>query len=324
VFSKRVSYILLPTWWKVIFKYFYNIALLNNSKIEVLKMNTYFKSLVTMEHSPVTTTYDSETNSRRTCQTLQEILDTNTIKPNTTHSQLKKRLCVSLIDTGYKGVYRPEGLVFETEERPDYAVPFDLMALTSGVSFTSADYNHGFLNGSEKFKYGSIDEMLGDYPDSEKAIRDLNAFRRQNGLKPVDAKTMNYTECCFERDVPIRPVAIIGRSSTYHELAKKYGIWACETFEEFSKPSPASLYDFTRKSIMGAIFRVASSFAIDGAAYMAVTGGELNKFFERFQWDKFLTVTAAVVAINFVDYKFDITNKLDRLAKAVIDRIKSF
>lgn len=60
-----------------------------------------------------------------------------------------------------------------------------------------------------------------------------------------------------------------------------------------------------------------------GTGYIALTGGTLDKFFERFQLGKFLSVTAAVVAVNFLDYKLDITNKLDRLARKVIERIKS-
>lgn len=289
----------------------------------MVKMNNYFKSFVTMEQLPVTTTYDPDTNSRRTCQTLQEILETGTIKPNTTHSQLRKRLCVSLIHDGYKGVYRSEGLVFATEEKPGYAVPFDLMTLTSGKSFTSADYSHRFLDGSEVFRYESIDKMLRDYPYSEKAVRDLNKFRQQNGLDPVDDMALNYNECCFEEDVQIRPIALIGKSRAYHELSRKYDLPLYGAFEDYSRLRSPSLYDFTRKSMMGAIFRVGSSFAIDGAAYVAVTGGDLNRFFDRFEFDKFLSVTAAVIAINFVDYRFDITNKLDRFAKSAIDKIRS-
>ena len=89
-------------------------------------------------------------------------------------------------------------------------------------------------------------------------------------------------------------------------------------------PQSPSLYDFTRKSVVGAFYRVGASFAIDGAVYLALTGGELKQFCDRFQWDKFLTVTAAVVAINFVDYKFEISNKLDRFARRAIDGVRPF
>jgi hypothetical protein len=285
-------------------------------------MTTYFKSLVTMEHSPITTTYDPATNSRRICQDLKEILDSKHIKPNTVHSQLEKRLCASAIVPGYTGTYRPEGILFETDAPPGYVIPFDLMALTDGKTFTSADYHDSFMEGSGRFKFSSIEEMVGRYPDSGSAVDALNAFRKENGLEAINPGTMTYNECCFLEDVRIRPVALIGQGRAYDELSKEHGIPLFSSMKQYQRKEESTLYDFTRKSVMGALFRVGSSFVIDSLGYLALTGAELNSFADRFQWDKFLSVTAAVVAINFVDYRYDITNKLDRLAGSIIGSVR--
>lgn len=281
----------------------------------------YFKSFVTMEHQPITTTYDPDTKSRRACQSLVEVLETRQIKPNTVHSQLEKRLCASALLPGYAGTYRPEGLVFETDVSPAFVVPFDLMALTNGKTCTSSDYYDQFMQGSERFRYGRLDLMLKDFPDSRSAVQSLDLFRQEHGLDPMPKESMDYNECCFTKDVPIRPIAIIGQTHTYLAISEKYAVPRFGSIDEFLNAKSPSFYDFTRKSVMGAFFRVGSSFGIDAFGYLALTGGTFQKFLDRFQWDKFLSVTAAVVAINFVDYKFDITNKLDRLAQNTLARI---
>lgn len=202
---------------------------------------TYFKSFVTMEHMPVTTTYEPLENSRKTCQTLAEILEKNIMTPNTAHSQLKKRLCVSLLHEGYLGTYRPEGFIFETNHNPNYAVPFDMMALTNGETFTSADYNRKFLNGFQKYQYTNVDDLLAKYPASDKAIDALNEFRKKYDLKAIEKNSMNYNECCFIKDIKITPVAIIGQGCKYQELAKKYNIPIYGSIRDFYKNNNLAL-----------------------------------------------------------------------------------
>jgi hypothetical protein len=273
-------------------------------------MNTYFKSFVTIEHQPVTTIYNPEKDSRKTCQTLSQVLHQGVIEPNTVHSELEKRLCVSLMTNKYTGTYRPEGIVFATSVKPDYVVPFDMMTLTTGKTFTSSDFHSKFLRGYKKFVYDSIDSMLEENPDPKSTLTKLNEFRKSNGLEEIEKDTMNYNECCFNEKVQIVPIALIGSGPEYKKLSREHNIPLFNTYEEFSKQKNPSLYDFTEKSVIGAIYRVGASFAVDAATYLAVTGGSMNQFFERFQLDKFVAVTAAVVGINFLDYKFDITNKL--------------
>ena len=180
---------------------------------------------------------DTVSGSRKNCQTLEQVLASKELLPNTTHSQLEKRLCVSALIPGYMGTYRPEGLIFQTNHSPEYVVPFDMMALTSGRTFSSVDYDAQFLDGSEHFKYSTIDEMLKQFPSAEMAVKGLNAFRKERGLKPVNEKTMNYNECCFTSPVHILPVAIIGRGSEYQDIAERHNIPLYESMEEFRSVS---------------------------------------------------------------------------------------
>src|SRR3989338_7241954 len=97
---------------------------------------------------------------------------------------------------------------------------------------------------------------------------------------------------------------------------------------EMDKPS---LYDFTRKSVVGAGYRVGASFTMDAVYLSAVAAGtyyasenmdsldSIAKGFSDFVGSldpgKLMRVAGFVVGINFLDYKFDITNKLDNLTK---------
>ncbi len=83
-----------------------------------------------------------------------------------------------------------------------------------------------------------------------------------------------------------------------------------------------SLTDFTRKSVVGALYRVGASFTIDALAIGLATG-DLQGFVEDLDPAKLGRISAYVVGINFVDYKFNVTNRLDNLAAAVTKRNKT-
>ncbi|GEM_PF-6337189 len=82
------------------------------------------------------------------------------------------------------------------------------------------------------------------------------------------------------------------------------------------EPNQQSLLAFTRKSVVGAGYRVSSSFAMD-AVYLGLIAGNMAGFFEKLEPDKLARVAGFVVAINFVDYKWDVTNRLDKGAKKI-------
>ena len=90
----------------------------------------------------------------------------------------------------------------------------------------------------------------------------------------------------------------------------------------------SSLSDYARKSVVGAVYRVGASFTMDAIYLSLVSAGayylkenyetidSLSKGFSDFVGSldpaKLARVATAVIAINFVDYKFDITNKLNK------------
>lgn len=104
-------------------------------------------------------------------------------------------------------------------------------------------------------------------------------------------------------------------------------------------PSQQSLVDFTRKSVVGAGYRVGASFTLD-AIYLTAAGAigyylakkagleesvvqSASDFIKNLDPAKLVRVAAAVVLINFADYKWDITNRLDTGAKWMSRKIKS-
>ena len=107
-----------------------------------------------------------------------------------------------------------------------------------------------------------------------------------------------------------------------------------ENKTEIDKPS---LYDFTRKSVVGAGYRVGTSFVMDAVYLSAVATGTyyasenmdsldsiakgFSDFASSLDAGKLMRVAGFVVGINFLDYKFDVTNKLDRASKRLQDGI---
>ncbi len=192
-------------------------------------MTTYFKSFTQEQQVPMLRTYDPTTSRYYCSQTLPEIINSQTITPNTVHSQLPKRLCVSHLTQEYQGTYRSQGLFFQTAQPLSYAAPFDLMTLTTGKSFTSSDYLDQFISGHEQFRVESLEQLFQQFPNSSLAIEALNLFREQHGVTPIDPNRLRYNECCFEQDIKITPVALVGPSEIYRPLAIHYNLPHYET-----------------------------------------------------------------------------------------------
>lgn len=100
---------------------------------------------------------------------------------------------------------------------------------------------------------------------------------------------------------------------------------------ETEKTSRPSFGDYTRKSVVGAVYRVGASFAMDavylslasaGTYYFTKHQNEIQSiyhgfsdFFKSLDIAKLGRVAGFVVAINFIDYKWDITNRLNNATK---------
>ena len=66
-----------------------------------------------------------------TYQTMQNIIKTRTIKPNTKSFGRQRRLACSILNKNYTKTYRPHGIIFQTSNKPDYVSPFDLVLLSA-------------------------------------------------------------------------------------------------------------------------------------------------------------------------------------------------
>ncbi len=198
----------------------------------------YFKSLTgTGESVPLeTSTFVPKRQIKETCQYLPEILESGTIKPNTYHNVLGMRLCTSIPTKGYSGSFRPEGILFKTDQSPDYCCPVDLLALTDGNSLDASNHNANFLDGSSQMIFDNAEDMFKKYGTKKvgpnRDLVDLNKIREESSLSPV-AKLFSYNECGFYTPVSIRPVGLVGTSTEIHRLAQKYNLVVYENIKDF-------------------------------------------------------------------------------------------
>ncbi len=194
--------------------------------------NIYFKSFRKGDTSLETSMLDPNTNTTLTCQTLNDILRQRTIKPNTHHHALPTRLSVSCLTPNFPGAYRPEGLLFTTEQSPAYCVPFDLMALTNGKTFTAQDHSSDFLQGYARFMFTDFESMTRTFQTSSHALNALTKFRRDHGLNSLDQRR-NYNEVCFENEIKIEPLALVGDSVEIKALCWENQMKRYDSVEEY-------------------------------------------------------------------------------------------
>jgi hypothetical protein len=185
----------------------------------------YFKSFGRRkEDLPLETSLlNPHTGTLSTCQTLVDVLKQKIIRPNTVHHVLNTRLSVSVPTEGYSGAHRPEGLLFTTEQQPSYCSPFDLMALTYGKTFTLQDYGSDFLPDCERFIFTDGERMERQFSHSRHALTALNELRRSHNLPPFD-ESRAYNEFCFEEEVKINPVGLIGTSDEVVALSDRHRV----------------------------------------------------------------------------------------------------
>lgn len=196
-------------------------------------MTIYFKSFVRRNGDQLETTIlDPAQGTHHTCQTLDEILANRTLKPNTKHHILNDRISVSVPTPAFPATYRPEGLLFSTEDKPNYCVPFDLMALTSGKTFTHQDYGSDFLPGHEQFIFPDYDSLVRNFPTATKALKELNMLREAHGLSSMN-QTKAYNEFCFEKDIVIKPRALVGTSDEIKKLSENHELQRYSSIGEY-------------------------------------------------------------------------------------------
>ncbi|MCX6823455.1 MAG: hypothetical protein NTX91_05735 [candidate division SR1 bacterium] len=168
-------------------------------------------------------------------QTIENIIETGIIHPNTVSFNEPVRLSTTILGDNYVETYRPEGIIFETEQQPKHIFPFDLIVLTDNDTFEVHYYkmesNLGFfyqrnlISGYEQFKCKSYDELIQKYPTIQSVLDAVNAFRLQHGFQalPEDkARLIHYNEAVFQEPVKIRPVAIFGTNEKSKKMAELF------------------------------------------------------------------------------------------------------
>ena len=168
-----------------------------------------------------------------TNQTIENILTTLTINPNTVSFNEPVRLSTTILGKNYVETYRPEGIIFETEQAPKHVFPFDLIVLTDNDTFEVHYYkmegNLGFfyqrnlIPGYEQFKCANFEEIIEKYPTIQDVVTAVNAFRIAHGFQalPKDKERLiQYNEAVFQEPVKIVPVAIFGTNARSQEVAQ--------------------------------------------------------------------------------------------------------
>ncbi len=98
-------------------------------------------------------------------QSINNVLKTKIIKPNTKSFGRDNRLACTLLNKNYLKTYRAQGLIFQTDAKPDFVYPFDLVLLSNAKKLIvqyyriknnlHIYYNHNLLPDFEKFVFKS-------------------------------------------------------------------------------------------------------------------------------------------------------------------------
>jgi len=185
---------------------------------------------------------------RAVCQTLQEVLRTKRLKPNTRSFGQKKRLSTTILHRNYLETYRPQGIVFTTASKPAYVLPFDLMLAAESDKilvhyYQMRDnlhlfYNHPLIPGYKKFVFKDIQSLVRRFRSPQAAWKAVNDFRAAHGQKRLPkakSRLCSYNEAVFLKTVPIKPVAIFGSVVAAKSLARRFSVPYFRSAREFYK-----------------------------------------------------------------------------------------
>jgi len=179
-------------------------------------------------------------------QSVDNIIRTKTIKPNTKSFGKEARLACSVLHKNYLKTYRPQGLIFKAKQMPDVVFPFDLVLLTNAKKLVvqyyriqgnlHEYYGHDLIGGFEKFVFKDFNKMVKKFPTSGDVWGEIKKFRAKAGfgaLSEQKRKLIEYCEAVFHRSVKIEPVAIYGYRKIARDVAKKHGLPHFRTAKEF-------------------------------------------------------------------------------------------
>ncbi len=187
-------------------------------------------------------------NQKVTFQTIEQIIKTNKIRPNTKSFGYKRRLACSILVNGYVKTYRAQGIIFKTEDKPDYIAPFDIVLLARTdniiVQYYRIEnnlhlyYNHELIPGYKKFIFKDVKDMVKHIHNSGVAWKKVNEFRIEAGHKQLSKqkyRLVQYNEVIFHKPIKIKPVAIFGYTKEARKMAKKFGLPCFRSAKIFSE-----------------------------------------------------------------------------------------
>ena len=181
-----------------------------------------------------------------TYQTVQDIVKRGIIKPNTKSFGRKRRLSCTVINEHYLKTYRPHGIIFTTNHKPDYIIPFDLVLLSATDNIIvhyyriknnlHVYYNHTLISGFEKFIFKNFNSMIEKYHSPEIVWKAVNKFRKQNGFEELSRQKFRlaqYNEAVFHKPVRIQPVALFGYRPQTRKIAQELCMPSYKSAKQF-------------------------------------------------------------------------------------------
>lgn len=184
-------------------------------------------------------------------QTIEAMVGEGSIAPNTLSFGKDRRLACTLLHENYLQTYREQGIIFQTQSRPDYIAPFDLILLAKSEDIEAeywkiSDrleqyYNYALIEGYEQFQFHDPEAMFEVIPSPEVAWKRANEFRIAHGfaaLSESKRRLVAYNEAIFHEKISIVPVALYGEeyfSEGITQRAAKLGLRAFPTAELFYK-----------------------------------------------------------------------------------------
>jgi len=179
-------------------------------------------------------------------QTIENILEMLTINPNTVSFNEPVRLSTTILWKNYMETYRPEWIIFETEQEPKHIFPFDLIVLTDNDTFEVHYYKmegnlwffyqRNLIPWYEKFRCSSYEELIQKYPTLDDVLQAVNTFRIQNGFKAVPedkTRLIQYNEAVFQEPVKIKPIAIFWTNEKSKQIAEMFKLPHFNSAKEF-------------------------------------------------------------------------------------------
>lgn len=183
-----------------------------------------------------------------TCQTVFDVVSKKVLKPNTKSFGRQKRLSCTILDKDYTKTYRAQGIIFQTNAKPDYVLPFDLILLGATDNIIvqyyriknnlHIYYNHSLIDGFEKFIFKDFGKMKQKINSPKFAWKKVNEFRQAKGYKylPVSKyRLVEYNEVVFNKKIKIKPVALFGYRKETRVIARKLNLPCYRSAKEFFK-----------------------------------------------------------------------------------------